>query len=340
MQPDPRAIRFEPFDPEKEGRARRAPIAAAAINGKHSPQREKPRILDLDTFLRLELPPRESLLDPILPAKGLAMLYGPRGFGKTHVALGIAYAVASGGAFFRWRAQSTKRVLYVDGEMPAATLQERLNGIIKGAGPEPMPQSLHLFTADLHPEPLPDLAEPDNQEWLESVWGEQPDLLILDNLSALTGAARDNDADAWTTMQRWLLSLRRRGVSVLFVHHAGKGGQQRGTSRREDILDTVIALRRPADYSPKEGARFEVHLEKARGLFGEGADPFEASLTIESGISRWAWKELEDARLIRAAALFGDDSSVTDVAEELGISKSAAGRLRKRAIAEGLFNGP
>ena len=68
--------------------------------------------------------------------------------------------------------------------------------------------------------------------------------------------------------QRWLLSLRRRGVSVLFIHHAGKGGQQRGTSRREDILDTVIALRRPHDYSPKEGARFEVHLEKARGLYG------------------------------------------------------------------------
>ena len=33
--------------------------------------------------------------------------------------------------------------------------------------------------------------------------------------------------------------------TVLFVHHSGKGGQQRGTSRREDVLDTVIALRYP-----------------------------------------------------------------------------------------------
>ena len=50
-------------------------------------------------------------------------------------------------------------------------------------------------------------------------------------------------------MQRWLLSLRRRGKGALLIHHAGKGGQQRGTSRREDVLDTVIALRGPTTMS-------------------------------------------------------------------------------------------
>jgi len=30
------------------------------------------------------------------------MLYAPRGIGKTFVALGVAYAVASGGALFKW----------------------------------------------------------------------------------------------------------------------------------------------------------------------------------------------------------------------------------------------
>ena len=29
-------------------------------------------------------------------------------------------------------------------------------------------------------------------------------------------------------------------------------------------LDTVIALRRPEDYSPEQGARFEIHFEKLR----------------------------------------------------------------------------
>lgn len=54
----------------------------------------------------------------------------------------------------------------------------------------------------------------------------------------------------------------------MFIHHAGKSGAQRGTSKREDVLDTVVALKRPGDYVTSQGARFEVHFEKARGIFG------------------------------------------------------------------------
>jgi putative DNA primase/helicase len=96
--------------------------------------------------------------------------------------------------------------------------------------------------------------------WLAGV-----ELLILDNLSTLTTIIRDNDADSWNPIQEWLLRLRRGGISVLIIHHAGKDGAQRGTSRREDILDTSISLRRPADYAGVEGARFEIHIEKGRG---------------------------------------------------------------------------
>jgi putative DNA primase/helicase len=315
------------------------PIGHRAFDELERVDRERPIIHDAASFLNLELPPRELLLDPVLPAKGLAMLYAPRGMGKTFVALGLAYAVASGGQFWTWKAAAPRRVLYVDGEMPAQALQDRLKSIIAGNIADASPANLQFLAADLQAEPLPDLADPSNQTWLESVWGERPDLLILDNLSALTGSVRDNDADSWTAMQRWLLSLRRRGTSCLFVHHAGKGGQQRGTSRREDILDTVISLRKPANYSPKEGARFEVHLEKARGLFGEAAEPFEAALTMEGSAACWSWKPLEDARLHAAAALFRDGYKVRSVAEELKISTGAAGRLRKKAIEAGLFDG-
>jgi putative DNA primase/helicase len=68
-------------------------------------------------------------------------------------------------------------------------------------------------------------------------WLDGADLLIADNLSSLTAVIRDNDAESWGPIQDWLLRLRRRGMSGLIVHHAGKGGQQRGTSRREEVLD-------------------------------------------------------------------------------------------------------
>jgi RecA-family ATPase len=50
-------------------------------------------------FARLVLPERITFLDPILSSKSLALLYGPRGLGKTFVALGIAWAAAAGASF-------------------------------------------------------------------------------------------------------------------------------------------------------------------------------------------------------------------------------------------------
>jgi putative DNA primase/helicase len=113
------------------------------------------------------------------------------------------------------------------------------------------------------------------------------------------------------------------------VHHAGKGGQQRGTSRREDVLDTSISLRRPADYSPTEGARFEIHLEKARGIVGAAAKPFEAKLETRGGATVWTTRELEDVSRVRVEALLDDGLSVREIADETGISKSTVHRIKK-----------
>ena len=290
-----------------------------------------PQSVSAAELMTLALPPRELLLDPILPSRGLAMLYGPRGLGKTHVALGIAWAAASGERFLKWHADTPRRVFYVDGEMPAADMQERLRAI--GSAPD----TLTFLLADMQGPGMPDLGTPEGQGVLERAWGETPpELLVIDNLSSLVSSARDNDADGWSLMQSWLLRLRRQGVSVLLVHHAGKGGQQRGTSRREDVLDMVIALRRPSDYEPKDGARFEVHLEKARGLYGSVTDPFEARLQPDAvGNPVWSWQPLRDAEFDRAVALFVDGISPGDAAEELGISRATAYRLKKRAIKEG-----
>jgi putative DNA primase/helicase len=108
------------------------------------------------------------------------------------------------------------------------------------------------------------------------------DLLILNNLATLCTTGSEMASDAWVPMQNWLLQLRRQGFAVLLIHHAGTNGRQRGTSRREDALDTVIALRRPDDYSPEQGARFEVHFEKLRNrVDSASAIPFEVSIEMQ-----------------------------------------------------------
>ena len=45
-------------------------------------------------------------------------------------------------------------------------------------------------------------------------------------------------------------------------------GQQRGSSRREDLLNVVISLSRPSDYREQQGARFVATFKKAAGFAG------------------------------------------------------------------------
>jgi RecA-family ATPase len=92
---------------------------------------QKLTCVSIQEFLSLELPPIDPLLNPWLGKQSLNMAYAWRGVGKTHFALNLAYAVASGGAFLGWEAPEPNRVLYVDGEMPGASMQERLAGIVK-----------------------------------------------------------------------------------------------------------------------------------------------------------------------------------------------------------------
>ena len=134
-----------------------------------------------------------------------------------------------------------------------------------------------LITPDFQDSGIRDIASSEGQADINE-YIDDFDLVVIDNLSTLARSGRENEAESWLPIQEWALFLRKMGKSVLFVHHAGKGGQQRGTSRKEDVLDTVINLRRPQQYSPADGARFEVHFEKTRGFDGDDAKPFEATL--------------------------------------------------------------
>ena len=106
--------------------------------------------LNISEFLAREFPPREMTLGPILPQQGLAMLYAPRGIGKTHVGLGMGYAVATGTAFLKWQAPKARKAIYVDGEMPGRVMQERIAAIVAAGEIEPPePNYFRIMTPDL-----------------------------------------------------------------------------------------------------------------------------------------------------------------------------------------------
>jgi putative DNA primase/helicase len=296
--------------------------------------------IGFDDFLAINTPPREMLLDPILPTRSLAMLYAHRGIGKTLLALSIGLAVASGSPLLRWHAPRKRHVLYVDGEMPLVSLQERLRSISNGLGAVIPNDGFRILAADNTENGL-SIGSEKGQRAIDPLLSGV-DLVIFDNLSTLCTNGSESASDAWVPMQNWLLKLRRQGIAVLIVHHAGTNGRQRGTSRREDALDTVIALRRPEDYSPEQGARFEVHFEKFRNwVEGDGAVPFEAKLesfvTDQGEGVHWSSRERSPPVLKQVAELFQDGLTVREVAAALKMSRTEAGRLRLRALGEGLF---
>ena len=296
----------------------------------HRPH-EPPRRMSATELVRTDLPERASILDPILSTKSLALLYGPRGLGKTFFALAIAWAAASGTDFLGWRARRPHRVLYVDGEMAAVDMQKRLRLL------GPPPPLLDFILADMQTALPPDLGDSAGQARLMESWGH-PELVVLDNLSSLVGF-RSGDPDAWKGLQRFLMLQRRFGRAMLLVHHANKSGMQRGTNRREDLLDLVMSMRRPAGYAPRQGARFEIHFEKARGLHGDAVDPIEARLEVDAlGCARWSWQTIEGATLERAASLLNGGLKPTEMAHALGLSRASGYRLRQHALQRGLLD--
>jgi hypothetical protein len=296
------------------------------------------KVVTIQELLQEPFPPREELLSPIFHTQSINMIHARRGIGKTHVALGIGYAAATGGTFLKWNALKPRGVLYLDGEMPGNVMQERLAAIIAANSATPFPYNFKILTPDLQPEGMPDLSTRHGQAEINALLTKDTELIIIDNISCLCRSGRENEAESWLPVQGWALQQRAAGRSVLFIHHSGKDGAQRGSSKREDILDTVINLKRPPDYDPTQGACFEVVIEKGRHIFGADAEPFEARLVTDtSGAMTWTIRDISHATLDRVVELSQDGLSKTEIANELGVNKSTVSRAHRKAVELGLI---
>jgi hypothetical protein len=217
------------------------------------------------------IPPRELVFSPWLAERESGMVFAPRGVGKTYFALSLAIAVAGGGRFLEWFAPAARRTLYVDGEMDADALRKRIAALIRGLKAEPplVAHNLKILSRDRLAEKgqrLPSLTCPEAQEGFIACIPQGTSLVILDNLSCLFGGD-ENDASAWDTTLNLLLRLRHElGAAVVFLHHSGKGGDQRGTSRREDALDFSLKLDPtiPEGELVSDGVRFRTQWSKTR----------------------------------------------------------------------------
>jgi putative DNA primase/helicase len=93
-------------------------------------------------------------------------------------------------------------------------------------------------------------------------------------------------------------------------------------------MDTVVKLVQPDDYSPEDGARFEIHFTKNRGFFGSRATAFEARLDT-TGWIRTPLKATQEMTLMQAMRAEGKSMEAIGLA--VGCDKSTVSRRLRAA---------
>jgi len=290
-----------------------------------------PALLDFPTLQQLTLPPRTRHL-AWLPEGGNVMVYGPRGIGKTFFQLGLTAALTTGSPFLQWPVTAPVGVLYVDGEMQLDELRTRLTQLLPIA-PTATLQFLtsewvyHTLGRDLV------LTSEAVRTSVHEILDAHPEIrvVILDNVSCLFAGIDEDKKRDWEPINAWLIRLRHRGLATVLVHHSGKGGQQRGTSGREDALDTVVQLAMPVDYDPQEGCHFEFRFTKSRSVKGAEVAPLDVRLEETASGLGWRSKPLEKSKEEQVRELMDEGmTSASEIAEALGIDRSYAWKLMSR----------
>lgn len=297
---------------------------------------------DLD---KVEVEFREPIIEPFLLTSSLNMLFAPRGVGKTFLSLALATSLALGTNFLAYDVSRKWRTLYFDGEMPLADLKQRIGQLspVPPEGFEIIP-SESLFR-DGVPINLHDEADQQRIFILLrelEVLDRRPDLLIFDNLSSLSGGVNENDNSELDKLLRFLMALRHFGYAVLLIHHAGKGGDQRGASRREDLLDTVMSLQKPPDTaSQREGAHGLLTFSKVRGK-QPSPDELEIWLMEIDGRLEWAFqkpKTKNPAMGALRAIVEHAPKSQAELARILGVSDGRVSQILKKLREADLVDG-
>lgn len=292
----------------------------------------KRSLLSANNLAVMPLPQRRRLLGAWLREGDLGYLFAPRGHGKSWMAMLIANGVAAGTALGSWQAgEEARPVFYFDAEMNLPDVQDRAQkiGIIS--------ENFHwLSNEHLYMDQAisVNIASTKHQAALSAMLPDGA-LFIIDNLSTSQSGMKENDNDDFDKIKDWLLSLRRRSITVLIVHHAGRSGEMRGSSRREDPAHWILSLRDASEDGAK-AKQFVTTFAKCRNCQGRDAMPL-----------RWTLQDEADHITVYCESFSGSDAllahirdgivSATDLAQTLNVQTSTISKWAKKLMQTGLI---
>lgn len=313
--------------------------------GPYEPPKKKTledAILEVKEFKTVDLPVKRQIVAPWLTEQSISLITGWRGTGKTWFTMSLLDAISRGEPFGPWELRTSVPCLYLEGEMAAQDVRERLEDLNPDQDREnPLfvysdayANSLGLPRANL-------LSEKWRTTMKRVLITRKIKLWVVDNISSLTGGIDENSKKDWDPINTWLLELRFAGIATMLLHHTNKTGGQRGTSAREDNIDVSITLKRPFDYTAEDGARFIVNFQKARvatkDLSAIGDTQFQLTHD-EHGDLLWTWGNVRRETRIEVLKLFDEGLKNQEVVDALGVSKGHVSKIKNSAIKDGILS--
>ena len=111
----------------------------------------------------------------------------------------------------------------------------------------------------------------------------------------------------------------------MVVHHSGKSGDQRGTSKRLDVVNTVLNLSLQ-DSEDENKTVITLNFSKHRGFFGE--DAASRRITMQDGIWSWTLEAKNNREIVKQFLKEGMKQS--EISRELGFSRQYISKLVKQ----------
>ena len=302
-------------------------------------------------MLNTDYPKPRSFLAPFINEDTLTMIYAAAGVGKSWLSLLIAMALTRSKGmqlnFSSLHVVEQCGVVVIDAEMSRYDLKQRISKLAGPLGEEIESTPLTIITSEDIIESVDTPINIDDIGWRNSIYlymknNPQYKVLILDNLSSLSGGNSESSREAIAPINQWLLSLKRLGIAVLIIHHSSKSGGYRGHSSRIDNLNTVISLTR---LKKTDELHFEVNFNKTRAAKPGDATSFilEAKPHPDNpDWLRWDWynKENENTSSVNKideimAYLMLNKVKQQKVAQHFKICQSTVSNCRQKAINEG-----
>ena len=214
----------------------------------------------LGQFIERIYPPIIYYLYPLSSTEQLVQLFGLPGEGKTLFAVEMGWCESQGLDFMDFKFNKEIKipppVLYVEGEMSAAQLQERICKIID-RDKDKIYDLNNFEIAVLREQPNENFTKLIHEEGRKKVElsaealfkrrGVKP-IIYIDNIRMLMGMFDEKDSTPWIPFIGWLGQMRARGYTVKFLHHSTNTGEKAsGSGLKEANLNLNVQLSLPKD---------------------------------------------------------------------------------------------